>query len=74
MTRADEIFACVLFAAEEYRTFTPTEVIAAGERLSTVDVPNRRTVTDHCNNLAEIGILRTVESGRWKFIDRYDPS
>ncbi len=75
MNQSDKVFAALMYAAEEYRTVSADDVLAAAEEIETIDdPPGRRTIVDHCNNLAEIGLVRTVESGRWKFIGTFDPS
>lgn len=75
MNQSDKVFAALMYAAEEFRTVTADDVLGAAEEIETIDdPPGRRTIVDHCNSLAEIGVVRTVEPGRWKFISRYDPS
>ena len=75
MNQSDKVFAALLYAAEEYRTVTADDVLAAAEEMGTIDdPPGRRTIVDHCNSLSETGVVRSVDPGRWTFISRYDPS
>jgi hypothetical protein len=71
-TAADRVFASILLAASEFRTFSTADVLRCADTLQ-LDV-RERTVRSHCNGLASIGILRTVDPGRWRFLDDYDPS
>lgn len=75
VNQSDKVFAAALYAAEDVRSFTADDVLDAADEIATIDTPPaRRTVIEHCNNLSEIGIVRTLDSGRWTFIGQYDPS
>lgn len=75
VNQSDKTFAAALYAAEEVRAFTADDVLDAADEIPSIeDPPARRTVIEHCNNLSEIGLVRTLEPGRWTFIDPYDPS
>jgi Fe2+ or Zn2+ uptake regulation protein len=75
---ADRIFAAALVVADQYRTFTATEIESVVRDQWDEDAPSRRTIYAHLGALAELGVLEEIGRSdslrRYRFVERFDPS
>lgn len=78
ITGSDRVFAASLVVASEYRTFSATEVIEATKSIDEENHPARKTVWNHLNALADLGVLEEVGTARrnkmFRFREEFDPS